>query len=307
MESSKLKIKLIDFWPNARAEDTFFFKALAGSELSLKELRIYSVFPSRLITTLGGVGRILNNLRRRLLSRRLQAGKKISSVRNIWWTGENVRPPLEIAFDHFVSFDQDTYDGRNTYFPLFYLETLFPTKGGFERTGASVFLPSDLTKPRLQRPSQFTSRKFVCAFINNPEPIRMAALRELEKYGQVDVYGKHTGNVAPSKAIVAKDYKYMLCFENDFYPGYVTEKLLDAYLCGTVPLYWGNLGRENHINQKSFINLADFASLEEFSKHVAGLTEEQYMKVFGEPLLLSVPSAEPLLLALSGQNLSTRS
>jgi len=303
MESSKLKIKLIDFWPNAIPEDTFFFKALADLQLSLKELNVYSVFPPRVITALGGVGRAVNSLRRSLLSRRLRTGGQKSSVRNIWWTGENVRPPLDIAFDHFVSFDQDSYGGRNTYFPLFYLETLFPTKGGFERTGASVFLPSDLTKPRPQSPYQFSSRKFVCAFINNPEPIRMAALRELEKYGTVDVFGKHTGNVAPSKAIVAKEYKYMLCFENDFYPGYVTEKLLDAYLCGTVPLYWGNLGRENHINQKSFINLADFASLEEFSKHVAGLTEEQYMKIFREPLLLSVPSAEPLLLALSGQNL----
>lgn len=307
MDSSQVKINLIDFWPNAILEDTFFFKALAGAQLSLKDLKIYSVFPPRVITALGGVGRALSSLRRKLLSRRLHTAEKESSVRNIWWTGENVRPPLDMSFDHFVSFDQDSYGGRNTYFPLFYLETLFPTKGGFERSGASNFLPDDLTKPRSNLAPPFSSRKFVCAFINNPEPIRMAALRELEKYGQVDVYGKHTGNVAPSKAIVAKHYKYMLCFENDFYPGYVTEKLLDAYLCGTVPLYWGNLGSENHINQKSFINLADFASLEEFSKHVAGLTEEQYMKVFGEPLLLSVPSAEPLLLALSGQNLSTRS
>lgn len=307
MESSKLKIKLINFWPNARAEDTFFFKALAGSGLSLQQLTIHSVFPPRVLAALGGLGRVIDGLRRRLLSRRLHTAEKTSSARIIWWTGENVRPPLDMAFHHFISFDQDSFGGRNTYFPLLYLEALFPTQKGFQRTGVSNFSPGDLANPRNSLTPPFSSRKFVCAFINNPEPIRMAALRELEKYGQVDVYGKHTGNVAPSKAIVAKDYKYMLCFENDFYPGYVTEKLLDAYLCGTVPLYWGNLGRENHINQKSFINLADFASLEEFSKHVAGLTEEQYMKVFGEPLLLSVPSAEPLLLALSGQNLSTRS
>ena len=45
--------------------------------------------------------------------------KPIKGFINIWYTGENVRPPLEQDWDVFLSFDSHHIDNRNFYFPSF--------------------------------------------------------------------------------------------------------------------------------------------------------------------------------------------
>src|SRR5690606_2234008 len=48
---------------------------------------------------------------------------------------------------------------------------------------------------------------------------------------------------ARNKFRVLRNYDFTLAFESTVQPGYITEKLLGALLCGTVPLYWGGAGR----------------------------------------------------------------
>ena len=51
----------------------------------------------------------------------------------------------------------------------------------------------------------------------------------------------------------------MICFENTSMTNYITEKLLNAYTCGTIPIYWGcpNLG--DYVNLDSILYLkADY-------------------------------------------------
>ena len=43
-----------------------------------------------------------------------------------------------------------------------------------------------------------------------------------------------------TKRAFIKDYKFTIAFENQSYPGYTTEKILDAFRARTVPIYWGN-------------------------------------------------------------------
>ena len=35
-------------------------------------------------------------------------------------------------------------------------------------------------------------------------------------------------------------YRFALVFENKDWPGYVTEKIVSAFLAGAIPIYWGN-------------------------------------------------------------------
>jgi hypothetical protein len=295
-----MKLKLVDFWPGAKVKQTFVFRALTPHLNASTNLTVYSVFRSRLLLETGKLGRVIEKFLSKARDKRLERQYSFAGSRNIWWTGENIRPPLEQKFHHFVSFDQDRHSGRNTYFPLFYIEATLPSAGTLERVGLSSFDASQLLKPRLVRHSDFDSRKLACVFINNPEPTRLAAIRELSKYGQVDVYGRYSDRPVGSKFAIAANYKFVLCFENDLYPGYVTEKLLDAYLCDVVPLYWGDLGREPHINRKSFLNLKDFPSLEEFAKVVANMDADHYYEIYSQPLLESVPPVKPLVEALLG-------
>jgi hypothetical protein len=288
MMTSEGNIQFSNFWPEFDEENNFILEALIGQEV-FSPIEVTSVFANSSRSLL------------REISFRMRSAPKnrYSDItpRRVWFTAENIRPPVGKQFDSFVSFDQDTYGGVNFYFPLLYAELLLREKQWTKRRGLD-FDKNELLRPR-QSPR--TKQKFVCAFISNPEPVRMRAIDELRKYGEVDVYGPHFVNTRLSKYEIAKEYKFMLCFENDLYPGYVTEKLLDAYTCETVPLYRGLFGHEEHVNQKALINAANFESLGSFCDYVGKLSGLEYEETFREPLLKTLPTLEPLIAALTGK------
>jgi hypothetical protein len=119
--------------------------------------------------------------------------------------------------------------------------------------------------------------------------MRFRAVRALEKIGEVDVFGPVVGKPIQSKLEIAKNYRYTLCFENDIYPGYVTEKPMEAYLAETVPLYWGQLDMCSPINSACLINLFDFDSMEDWLNHIASIDEVEYRKYYERPFLKSIP------------------
>jgi len=285
------KLTFMNFWPNFDPIDNFFVDAVSNQTLIPPTL-IESVFESTSQST-------LNQLSKKFPSLAKLFSKK-TDVRRVWFTGENIRPPYGNEYDSYISFDQDDYGGKNFYFPLLYCEINFRSKDWTQRRGID-FKTQDLLLPRQtiqQKP------KFACAFIGNPEPTRLRAIEALSEFGQVDIFGPHSGQAVSSKYEIAKDYRFMLCFENDVYPGYVTEKLLDAYVCGTVPLYRGDFGQESHVNRNCLINANDYGSLREFAVAVSEIDNLHYGEIFSEPLLSSVPPMAPLISAITGSQTS---
>ncbi len=208
---------------------------------------------------------------------------------HIWFTGENVRPPTG-HWDGYLSFDIDPLDGRNAYLPLWWQSVGLLGQAGSVFTSA---MPSweQLIQPRdpgAQRP------KFACAFINNPEPMRLHAINELNKVGQVDVYGGAVGRPVPDKADVARDYRFVVCFENDIYPGYVTEKPLEAWATGAVPL-WRGADSAGYLNPAAMINAANFPSLRDFSEEVASLGADpaRWASTSAQPAIVKEPDLGP--------------
>ncbi len=57
-------------------------------------------------------------------------------------------------------------------------------------------------------------------------------------------------------------YRYALVMENSDSPGYVSEKILHAFLAGAVPIYYGSSYVFNIFNSKAFV-FFDFDSLED--------------------------------------------
>jgi hypothetical protein len=289
MRTEMPNVQFTNFWPGFDKSDNFITQVLEGSSLQ-KDIRVHSVFVS-------SQEKLLRRFTNAMHLAKFSSKNASVSVRNVWFTGENIRPPVAEHFDAFISFDQDSYGGKNTYFPLFYIDLLIETKESIQRRGVSLPNPEKLITGREPYPQE---KKFVCAFLSNPEPTRLRAIEELSKFGEVDVFGPYAGRPVKNKYELAKNYKFCLGFENDLFPGYLTEKLLDSYSCGTVPLYWGDLGREPHINRNSYINAADFSSIEEFASYVGQLDSSDYEQIFREPLMKSLPSLLPLKLALLG-------
>jgi hypothetical protein len=212
----------------------------------------------------------------------------------IWLTGENLRPPLtEKRYHHFLSFDEDEFGGMNTYFPIIYFSLNPYSEINYNRLGIAYSTLQLLNRRKLL----FTkNRSRRACIISSSSAHREAAVQTLRKYMQVDVYGKMGDIPVKEKYSVARNYEFMICFENDLYPGYVTEKLVEAYVCETVPLYWGDLGRHNeYINTRSFINLFDFSQIEEWAYTIASMTDDDYWELYSEPLLHKIPPIEDTL------------
>jgi len=106
-----------------------------------------------------------------------------------------------------------------------------------------------------------------------------------KEHGYIDLFGPAFGNKVKDKMSICQEYKYMICFENDLFPGYVTEKLIDAYLCGSIPVYWGDLGLDQDIDRESFHNLTSTYSMSRALNKILHEDDELYNQRFEKPFL----------------------
>lgn len=83
-------------------------------------------------------------------------------------------------------------------------------------------------------------------------------------------------------------YKFIIAFENSTYPGYITEKIFQAYYAGAIPIYYGSKEGIKDINKKAIIYAGDFKSLEELADFVKKVDSDDalYEKIWNEPLLI---------------------
>jgi hypothetical protein len=89
-----------------------------------------------------------------------------------------------------------------------------------------------------------------------------------------------------SKLAWLPKYKFNICFENSSYPGYVTEKLYEAYIGNTIPIYWGSSTIEVDFNPKAFLNWFDYGSDDALIEAVIELdnNEDKYLEMYMQPL-----------------------
>jgi hypothetical protein len=146
------------------------------------------------------------------------------------------------------------------------------------------------------RKLKFLNKKFAATFIGKNYPMRLHAIEFLSKINKVDVFGDSVRNKIKVPAEIAKNYRYIMCFENDIYPGYITEKPFEAYLAGTVPLYFG-FDVEGFINPKAVINLLDFDGFESWINYIKDIENSavKYKKVYEQPLLLKRPELSNII------------
>jgi hypothetical protein len=97
------------------------------------------------------------------------------------------------------------------------------------------------------------------------------------------------GGPIPREAKAKLDFlhqaKFHLAFENQQREGYVSEKITDAFLARTVPVYWGCPRITEEFNPKSFIRAADFPSNEALIDHLLKVDQDDslYLSYLREP------------------------
>ena len=305
------QVRFVNFWSSFDKADNIFLDLLEDQGLSVSvssdrsqnvDLEIVSVFPTRKETLAKKAGQILVGKNLPFSSIEIERSYRkpfnANATRRIWYTGENVRPPLDQEFDGFLSFDQGYSSEGNAYFPLWMHDLGWFAKPRFNKRLGKWCHVEDLTKGR-GRPKN--SKNGFCAFVGNPDPIRLHAIEKLSQRFPAGLFGSFFGNPVKNKVAVASQYKFMVCFENDLYPGYVSEKIVEAYLADTIPLYWGDFGAvdANVFNMDSLLNLADFKSVEEFMNRAQEIDLE-WEKIYSEPLLAKKPQLEAIKYVLTG-------
>jgi hypothetical protein len=73
---------------------------------------------------------------------------------------------------------------------------------------------------------------------------------------KLDLYGG-IGNPIPNKELGLNEYMFSVCVENCDYNTYFTEKILDCFATGTIPIYKGTRNIIKHFNEEGIIFLDD--------------------------------------------------
>jgi len=82
-------------------------------------------------------------------------------------------------------------------------------------------------------------------------------LQWVEKIGdQVDLYGRGFNEIANKEEGLC-DYMFSVVIENGVYESYYTEKILDCFATGTIPVYLGSPDIADHFNKDGIIELTD--------------------------------------------------
>jgi Glycosyltransferase family 10 (fucosyltransferase) C-term len=211
---------------------------------------------------------------------------------------ENERPNYR-QYRYSLSSDFDSYGGRNCRLPWWYLELNWPGMVPSQRVrppgnphGFEPPVDIDiLLQPRSETGSA-DRELFCCLVASNPEPHRMFCAEELSRIGRVDYFGKIAGTAhESSKYELLPRYRFNLCFENSTFPGYYTEKLLQAWVAGCVPLYYSDPWFAVDFNPNAVINRANFQSVSEFVDYVNS-SRKAIAEIVNRPLLNSRPTLD---------------
>ena len=90
-------------------------------------------------------------------------------------------------------------------------------------------------------------------------------------------YNVYKGKVVEKRPVLEK-YKFSICFENaKLIPGYITEKIFDCFIAGTIPIYLGAPNILDFISENCFINFKNFNSYEELYNYMISIPDREYL------------------------------
>ncbi len=173
----------------------------------------------------------------------------------IFYTGENLCPDFNLC-DYAIGFEYLEYQDRYMRLPNYY-------HPAYAKDLNAMLKRTSFTEEDLVQKEGF------CSFVysnGNADPIREIFFEQLSQYKQVHSGGKFKNNIGgpvADKIEFQRKYKFCLAFENSSHPGYTTEKLIQAYASNAIPIYWGDPFVTKVFNEKSFINVGAYNTIED--------------------------------------------
>jgi hypothetical protein len=274
---NRLKVAFLDLWPGF-APNQFTGKyrefdaavAAAGcagvdivADARAADLVVFSCFPGGRRTT-------------RPRDPRTAAGAR--GVR-LFWTGENVRPDFSTC-DFALSFDRELVDPRHLRVPNYV--------GNHRLHG---FPDAALLEPPADAAALRRGKTRFCAYVQrNRVPAREAFVQALARHRRVDCGGPSLNNLQlgadrGAKYPLYRESKFVVAFENEAGVGYTSEKLPDALVAGSVPIYWGDPTVDLDFDPGCFLHRRDFSSDAALIERILALDRDDaaYERILAAP------------------------
>lgn len=195
---------------------------------------------------------------------------KREGVKYVGWMLEP-RSILPREYEHFHTIIEDfdivlTHDDELLKYPN---AIVFPTGGSYIGTSHGGGEEKIYDKTRFC--SIVSSNKHMC-YLHNFRA-ELADHFNSERHFNVDVFGTETGewvNIIDSLA----DYKYSIVVENQISDHFFTEKIINCFLTGTVPIYIGARKIDNYFNLDGIVRFSDYDSLIENLGYLSQVQED---------------------------------
>lgn len=204
----------------------------------------------------------------------------------IFYTGENIVPDFNL-FDYCIGFDEIVFGDRYLRVPNYIMNPKYAND-------LELMCKKHLTENN-------TDRKF-CGFVcsnGNADLMRNKIYEEVSKYKWVASGGRYLNNIGlpngvDSKLDFQKQFKFSLALENTSFKGYTTEKLVEAFAAGGVPIYWGDPEVKRYFNEKAFINILDYPTLLDAVEEIKRIDRNSdiYMEYIKTPALIDLQHIE---------------
>ena len=194
----------------------------------------------------------------------------------IFSTDEAVSPDFNL-YDYAIGFDELEFGDRYCRYPNY--------------ASRKEEIESALKSRRFTREDLLNKDNF-CSFVvsnGQADSYRIRLFEELNRYRPVCSGGKLKNNVGgpvQDKLAFQRRSRFVIACENSCYPGYTTEKLIDAYASYAVPIYWGNPEVAKEFDERSFINCHRYDSIAEAAEAVKRIDgdEEAYLAMMHSPV-----------------------
>ena len=194
----------------------------------------------------------------------------------IFYTGENQCPDFNL-YDYALGFEHMTLGDRYIRLPICYLNRY----------------QNDFRLMQEKHVKPIPTKSGFCSFVvsnNNASEVRELFYNHLSAYKSISSGGRYKNNVGgpvADKLAFEQIHKFSISFENSSYPGYCTEKLVQAFAAQTVPIYWGDPTVAETFNEEAFINCNQYASWNEVVEIVKRIDAdpELYAHMLATPAL----------------------
>ncbi|MBT8520009.1 hypothetical protein DP176_02900 [Polynucleobacter paneuropaeus] len=169
-----------------------------------------------------------------------------------------------------------------------------------------MFLPTIFSIKILLRYCKYcllrlSSPSYAYSIKNSLHDRRLELIEHFMKKGKLDLYGSGWNDLSnlpkklgsrlsslmkgryfgrcENKLVTLGQYQFSICFENMALKGYMTEKIIDCFVAGTIPIYLGDPLIQTELPRDSFIDTRDFESLDELDEHIQSISKDRAIKM----------------------------